>query len=341
MRYDESVRFEPVDAREVQPEPVPRPAPAGPVLTAVRRVLIALAIPVAWVLLVIMLWYASAGPGPTPRIGSVIRAHYPNVLHVLKVALSVCWFAALSLVLIEEARWRWAGLPKRRGLARGTSRAAICSAVTLLLLPMPLMFVGVEALWPMWQDRGSLRLAGGAVYHLQSYQVLQGRMVAITQELDRGSLFLRTRVLALASGESDTPIVRPRGVAEYDLVPAMRGGPWQQLVSSRDGRWLVAVRVVSHADQQGDACGAIIACDLKKKQPYGLGDLRKLSPFILVGPGDDLNEADAAALLHASGPPTVAYYGALAAETLARESSNPNPHVRELAKTVLGLIAAP
>ncbi len=64
MRYADLPQLEPVEHRAIQPEPAPAPVPPGPLLAAIRRVLIVLAIPVAWFLLAAMLWYAAPRAGP-------------------------------------------------------------------------------------------------------------------------------------------------------------------------------------------------------------------------------------------------------------------------------------
>ncbi|MCJ7750317.1 MAG: hypothetical protein MUQ65_04395 [Armatimonadetes bacterium] len=322
MTYDNTPQLNPVEYGAIQVQPAPAPVPPGPVLAVVRRVLIVLAIPVAWFILAILLWYAAPRAGPLPRIGSIIRAHYPDLVSPLKIVLLFCWFAALALVIIAEFSRKRGGMISRR--------AAGFSAVTVLLLPVPLTYVDMPGLWPMWQDRGQLRLAGSGTYHLQSGGILQGTTVAITQELSRGHLFLRTRVLALAGGESYALLVRPRGAANYDLASPGAAGPWLRLVSSTDARWLVAIRL-----QGTQACGAAIAYDLRRSQPYGLANLHELSPFILIGPNDSLNEADAAALMREMEPDSSSYALAEMRDALARESRNPNPRVRELVEMIL------
>lgn len=322
MRYDDLPKFDPIEYRDIETEPPPElppaPLPVGPMLAVVRRVLIALAIPVAWLLLALMLWYTAPRAGPFPKIGFVIHAHYPSLVHPLKTALLFCWFAALALVIIAELSRKRGGIVSRR--------IAGFSAATVLLLPAPLMWVDMGGIWPMWQDQAELRLTDGVTYHLQSGGVLQGRTVAITQEVSRGRLFLRTRVLALASGESYSILVRPRGAATYKLASTGEGTPWLRLVSSADDRWLAAIRSTHFGGRR--ACGAAVVYDRKSNKPYGFAELRGLSPFILIGPHDELSEEDVAALLGMTD--SNSYELGPIRDALSRESSNPNPRVRKL-----------
>jgi hypothetical protein len=197
-------------------------------------------------------------------------------------------------------------------------RSALVPLALSLLVVFPLAWPQEPALSGTWQDLARVKAPDGYTYHLQLKQAMQGRDYALTIETEGGPLFLRTRVLAdRVLGESDSlgvspgwPIlIHPSGVRLHPTGRAF-------LVTSHDSQW------VSYVTSNEGTWSVCFAYDLTAKRLYRGDDRAQLSPFLLIGPDDELDPHDVSTLrTRVPGP-----------EVLERDAHHPNPRVRALVR---------
>jgi len=336
-----------------------------------KRLLIWTLLAVPPVLVGAMVWYATDRAGPSPAPGSILVTHYPELIRQAKQVLLVCWLGAIVLLFYGVARRRttpvserdmWGvtlallglvalltgpRLPWNIGLPHlvvawiaavavvGRERRLVLYAAMLVLgLAVPLFYLDTPVLWPAWRDRGSLQARDGNTYHVQRWQVLQAESEAFTQEISRGTLFLRTRVIGDVYGEfSSAPLVRPAG-GQYDIERgAYRGamsGP-RRLIQSKDGRWILFIYYGGPETPSTRGCWTSLAYDVPARKLIADTGLRGLSPFILIGPSDMLNRGDLDELAEARQTPSRAPRD----DVLEADLSHPNPRVREAVAQLL------
>ncbi len=169
------------------------------------------------------------------------------------------------------------------------------------------------------QDAGSVRDRDGAEYHLLKSAFLQGSHLAIARVRRRFGPTVEYEVLVESPWEASfgcLAIVRPEGQKDAEIYLT-------------EGRTLVGVPYESTA---------YLAYDLDAKRAYsqiynvnenGYADLRKRSPFLLLGADDAPRKDDFEALLKAED------YARPTKTAVEAELSNPNPRVAALAKRYL------
>jgi len=324
-----------------------------------------------WLFAIALVWYALPRNGFFPTPGSIIKAHYLEMVEHAKVALGLYWLCVTAFFLVRAIR-RPRGTPDRlaqvllalplMGFAAGYGllelhivsldgplpiAAGVCWLLALLLaaichggqelrfplvgialsilVVLPLACLDAKTLWPFWEDLGQVRTADGGTYHAQRKVVFQGRSVALTEEVTRGPLFLYTRVIGVGSDTSHWggyPIlVRPRRAEG----PASARGH-MELMASPDDHWLALLRQ-SYLDNCPEA---ILVYNRRERKLYPRDETSTLSLFLLIGPEDELDPDDVAALRD----PESARHPS--AETIERDLKHPNPRVRAL---VAGLLA--
>ncbi|NIM05704.1 MAG: hypothetical protein GTN69_13285 [Armatimonadetes bacterium] len=311
-----------------------------------------------WLLGALMIWYAWPR---TPSIvaqrpGLVIIAPNPDLLDKAAFGFVIYWCGAVLFLLSNLLRKRrlWANL-----------------YAVLVVIGLPMMMAVGHGMYYMsgpWRDLASLRAKNGTVYHLQYQGVLQGRIYALSEKLERDQFFLNTRVVGLTNGDSPrywASVVLPKGMppvkdsTERDTFWSTR---WitgftshpsrQMLVSSPDGNILVSVYpdaeefTTAHATVKVNK--ANLAYDLRTGEYYGAPackgskDIEGISPFILIGEDDEPDPGDVEEICSFVEkqdllPSSSNYHsGVPYIEVLQKETLHPNPHVRLATAQILG-----
>ena len=139
------------------------------------------------------------------------------------------------------------------------------SVLFLLILPL------VSVLLPGWRDLAQVRGPDARLYHVQNWSVLMGRTNALTEEISRGPLFLRTRVIASAPDEMGIDVLIPPDSS----ATAAKATPKQVLLVV-DSRWFVFGR--RHEVKGDDTLAVNLVYDLTTSRLYNYSDLRRAVP---------------------------------------------------------------
>jgi hypothetical protein len=329
-----------------------------------KRISLIVLLVAPWPLAGIVLWYA--WPAPTPlelRPGDTIRAFSPDILRALKLALFVCWLGMLGVLLWSLARPRkamrsrdWIAVALMVGgilfglvaggmqwpivvgalwaigliLIDKSRRLRAYPALALLAFIPIMVYPGMGGIWSMWRDVAEVESAG-QTYHLQYWSSFQARGSALSEEVTRTRAFLVTRVLVVTTLEGGLLLVRPAGQKEYDLdSPRASYFGTLRLVTSADGRCIAPIYLSTFELPGRTACVAQLAYDTVDRRGYSF-ETQEFSPFILIGPTDDLATPDVRALL--SGGQQIAN-GSQFAGVLA-DTRDPNPRVRAVCAKLL------
>jgi hypothetical protein len=317
-----------------------------------------------------LVYFVARGPGT-----SLVNRLWKGTLGILALLFlsfyAVKWrgASAFELMLLTVVGLAPAGLLSivftwRYPLLQGPLTRARVVAALLLTLEVLLFVVAMAALaFPgYWLRTAELRVPDGRTFRVMSSSLgetfYSEQRWLLAEEVSRGTLFTRTRVLARNYGtsygsiydtESDLPIIRPKGARQYDVRGRKLSRHWREhdnlrsgrLVISPDGRYLLYLHTYAPWDAETLGCGALFAYDLTRNSPYGWGELWGFSQFVLIGPEDELNPEDVAlvrALLAEVGSPEFAIFDP---DTLQRDLRHPNPRVRALVKELLGKKPSP
>jgi hypothetical protein len=268
-----------------------------------------------WLILVV----ATAAVLVTPH-----SSHAETMFAVVSWGLRIGWVAAMLFLLSLFAR-------------KAHRAPGVYAGLILLAYPVAALYgVGSSGIFSRWSDFSHVHMADGKTYHVQHCWETD----ALTEEASKTRLFLRTRVIGIASVEyCDAMLVRPKGVAQYRLRPE---GPYggkadRRLVTTRDNS--VIASIYRHLPGPGakEGCATNLAYDLRSRIFYGVQNLDELSPFILVGPRDELEATDVDALVLASRKPEATYAGIVPPKiaVLEREAGSSNRHVQKLVARLL------
>jgi hypothetical protein len=202
----------------------------------------------------------------------------------------------------------------------------IQTAVVVLVLPLSHVFLIGRTVLPGWSQRTELPLADGRVFEVKETVFLQARQDVLAEKLPGDVLFDRSRVIGTSAYESlGAPVVRPAGEEGYALEKPADGVSSRsvaRLVATADEQWLVLI--FPHVyPRRGTGCLGDLAYDLESGAFYGQDDVLELSPFILVGPEDDLEPGDIEVLLdEQTNAPTI--------QALLTGIHHPNARVRRV-----------
>jgi len=280
----------------------------------IRRWAPRLILALPWLVAAAILWYVWPRTPRAPSAGSIVVAPYPVAVTWGFRALAAAWCVSAVFLLYQ--------LAIRRHLAW-----SLAAGMTVLLVPPAggTIFMGHGLTG--WTDVSHLRASTGTMYHAQH----QWESDALTEELGRGPLFLRTKVIGVNDNErGNYALVRPSGVKQYDLVVASSPGhpDWGPLAQSRDGRWLVYLCAFQAYPTPKKGCSTSLVYDQGRNVFYGDQDLREVSPFLLIEPGDRLSAGDLHALLYARGTGLEYVHADTDVRVLDRESTSRNREVR-------------
>jgi hypothetical protein len=322
-----------------------------------------------WLFALALMWYARPQGGYFPPPGSIIKAHYPEMVAHAKAALGLYWFCVAVFFLAQALRqprmtpgrllqmllasvfmvfaagygllqlrlvpaaglvslvmgvcWLLTVVVAAHHHGRGELQLPLVGVALSVLVALPLAFLDVRPLWSFWEDISQVQTADGRNYHVQRKTFFQGQNLALTEEVTHGPLFLDTRVAATGSGVSHfgyPMLVSPR----WPKSPTAQ----MRLRASSDGRWLALLRRIPTED----CTEAVLVYDRRERKLYPLEEIRTLSPFLVIGPEDELDPDDVTAL-RGPAPPFP--------EVLARDLHHPNPRVCALVKELLEKKPAP
>jgi hypothetical protein len=265
------------------------------------------------------------------------------VAHRHELVAAGVW--ALLALLAGTALGLIAGASRRRPMRwhGWVVLVAVQLALTFALATVPLSMLWVTYYYRChpWQDTAHLRTRGGPVFHVQQYE----QWDVLSEEVGKDRFFLRTRVVGATKGSRDgMPLVRPTGAAAYQL-------PWSdwyankntgKVIESQDGRWVLFAFAYAYTEPLRGLprldrleCRTTLAYDLRSGRVYAGKTLAKLSPFILVGPRDALDDDDVKALRELR-----RYDFSIGKlyefDAVAQGTKHPNPAVRRLAAQMLG-----
>jgi hypothetical protein len=288
-----------------------------------------------------MAWYVWPRSNRTPEPGTIIIADDRVMVGRWVVVLVFLLGATLAYLLITALRGRSMTWHERV--------AVIIGQIALVTMPATAFLILAPVLYQLecqpWSDLGGLKMPDGATYHAQ-FQYSSER-VALTREVKRDRLFLRTRVLGISRGQHvAASLVRPAKAKEYSFPGAEKteGPGIGRMVRSRSGEWLAFIYPytqlkdpITLATIYRVLCVTDAVYDLRHGVFYGGADVKRVSPFILIRADDAVNGSDLDALL-ARGYGSVDQLEARRpAATLVRDLKNPNPRVRAAAARLLGM----
>lgn len=196
------------------------------------------------------------------------RSDGPSTIGIVRprVVAAVDWFMLGMVIAL--------GLVSIVSFKRRLLRWPVVGLLICLLYPYSLLSRVFSNLAP-WTTHAEVTLSDGATYVFLDTSFLQGQTMAIGRVQQEGLL---TRTFEeLVSNNGDSPrswcsVVRPSDSSEgYGQLYAGRGGV------------LVGVR-------HDNRC--YLAFDVPSKIAYGHEDVEKLSPFVCLREGDDLQAAD-------------------------------------------------
>lgn len=223
--------------------------------------------------------------------------------------------AALALLLLAcaVARWKWKRIPLP-GLA-----------VALALAGFPAAFlISIVSHLAPWTTCSTLRAPDGHTYFFMDSSFLQGQTLALAR-LRGSTFFTRTMEdIGDTSGDSPrsfTPVIRPADAPD---------GLYGQLFLSPDGK-IAGLR-------SEDFC--YFAYDLKTRRFLGRGDVRRLSPFLLIGPETAMKQTDIERLLAATKTKPRSALETPWRSAVADNVNHPNPAARKIARQLLEMIDA-
>ena len=303
---------------------------------SVRRMVIGVQVVLYAAWLVAMTWYVWPRSAADPRSGTIIVAHS----HELVVAggwVLVALLVGTAAALISGAtRERWSPWYRRVTLAAGQ----VALVVGFAIAPLTVLSTAYRGC-SQWREVAHLRASNGRQYRVQR----SARWDVLSEEVERSTLFLRTRALAVTEGSSEgVPLARPAEMAGYEVAWHHLGANKGigKLVRSRNGRWLVFLfgyalsDVLSGSDElERLECRTTLVYELQSGRVYAGKTLLKLSPFILIGPSDALDDDDVKALREMRrydfNLDRLYEFGAIAGG-----ATHANPAVRRLAAQMLG-----
>jgi len=186
-----------------------------------------------------------------------------------------------------------------------------------------------------WDDRAQLSVPGHGVYHVQH----QWETDLLTEEVSRGRLFLKARVLGDAGEYDGALVVRPKGAKQYafsaDGPPFTLGKDDGRLVTSPDGRWILFIYAYSTFPQDVHGCATNLAYSLSARSFCGGQNLPSLSPFVLIRAEDSLLPGDVGALVYVLENNQAYVHVEPDIELLVQDASHPDPRVREVVARML------
>ncbi len=278
-----------------------------------------------------LIWYRGAGEAFPSGPGAILLVCYPKLLRWTMGALWICW--CLAVLVLVYSVMRKQGLP-----------ISVCSILAIVVVPIiSLLALAGSAFGVPGRVIASLQLGKNKVYYLQHYGAAGGCRYVITEELEKGRLFLRTRVLGRTN--CDYPYYWTSVVRSKTMAKAQRARAGWRLVSNPNATMLVALLPRSE-NHSGDrpTTETNMVYDLRTRRFYGNGlyekslDIRVLSPFILLGDHDEPDPADVNAIC--SFMENNQHYGDVPGESgidaLAQDAENTNPSIRLATAQILG-----
>ncbi|HUW12189.1 MAG TPA: HEAT repeat domain-containing protein [Anaerolineae bacterium] len=285
-----------------------------------------------------MAWYVWPRSEAPLTPGAVIVAHHPGLVFRAGLLL-LALLCALTLVLfLSAARTR----PIRRSSWVTLMPLQIALVFGLAAPVLVLLWLAYQSYCQPWRDIAQLQAADGKTYHVQ----VLGHHEILSEEVSRDQHFLRTRVIGRTHWRRwppvGLPVARPAGEAAYDLQWSRRSHDQKngRLVESRHGRWVVFLYPRSVWDPVAGSvstleCTASLAYDRQGGEFYGGQTLSAVSPFILMGPHDDIKAEDVEVLLD------MWRYDfnldrTYDVQPVSQGAAHPNPAVRSVAAGMLG-----
>lgn len=285
---------------------------------AVKRWAARLVLALPWVVAGALVWYTfprgAVLPSPVP--GSIVLSPRPAVVTWAGRVLLAAWCANITFVVY-------------RAVARRSVAWFMFAGAALVLVPMAGLWCVFSMALGCWSDVSQLRVESGRTYHW----LHRWESEALADEVSLG-VFLRTRVIGVNDNERGYyALVRPTGVARYRLPRPTGGRPDRShLAESRDHRWVVSLSSYQSYPRPKNGCAANLIYDQVAGKFFDWKELGRLSPFLLVEPGDQLERGDVEALL-VGGQEYV--QGCSDVRVLSQDSTNPNPAVRAVVAQLL------
>ncbi len=253
----------------------------------------------AW--LAAMTWYVWPRSEAELRPGAAIIAPRHEVIRAASLVL-LALLCATVVWLFVGARWgRRLTWQRQVGLLALQIGLVFGLASPILVM----LWHGYNAYCRPWRDISELRAADGETYRIQ----LLANTSALTEEGRSCQFFLRSRVIGWTEPrDKDVPVVRPAGDGRYGLTRLEDDNGGGRLLQSRDGRWVVfayrhtirghstdpktVARPTPTRIAQRIDCLMSLAYDTQQGEFYAGASLLELSPFLLIGGDDELNEDD-------------------------------------------------
>lgn len=198
-------------------------------------------------------------------------------------------------------------------------------ALPIVAVVVPFLLVPVALVWRLmawggdWTAHDRLTGPDEATYVFLDTSFLQGQVMALGRERPAGLVRRTFDVVGSNNGDwprSWAPVVRPADRAHE---------AYGQLYLSEAGM-VVGIR-------HGYCC--FLAYDTRTARFYGHGDVEDLSPFVLIGPGTTMHQADVSAILSGANPCGGPASGRPKPETLEEALNHPNAEVRQAARKML------
>jgi hypothetical protein len=312
---------------------------------------------VVWLYALLLMWYAAPRGPFFPKPGTVITAHYPQVLEYGKMLLAAYWACAAVAFGAGALRGRPRSLLRTLEVvlavlvavfggayaaARLGSSAMQDAALTLALVTsVPAILIGGALASPKRPRSALVPLALSLLVVCPLAYPEMPELWPIWQDVgqvrvpDGHTYHVQHKQMLQGSDyiltlEADRGLLflRTRVVADagditsaWPVLVRPAGMHWDRrtLAASSDGRWL-AYATESYPSK--DTYSVRFAYDLRMKRLYRGDNRAQLSSFLLIGPDDGLDSRDVNALHTRIARP----------EVLERDARHPNPRVREVVR---------
>ncbi len=302
---------------------------------------------VAW--LAVMTWYVWPRSETELRPEAVIVAPRHEMIRAASLALLALLCVTLLWLFVGARRGRRLEWQRQAGLL--ALQVGLVFGVASPVLVM--LWVSYQEWSRPWRDLSELRAAGGKTYHVQLledvYVLSDGYaqawdVYALSEEVSADQLFRRTTLIGWPErGDREVPVVRPAGEDEYDLtwtkslVERRRG----RLLQSRDGRWVVFAYAEANWYYSSDSdvridCMMAFAYDTQQAEFHAGASLMELSPFLLIGADDGLNQDDLEGLLSIRRSPYYNIEDTYKIGIISESATHANSSVRGVAAQMLG-----